>query len=92
MTQREIKRIQRIHDEVMEYLAANNRTYQEEYELIHNKQSKLTKSYRDYVTMLVVYDQYKSQEVAATDDTGNAALANAIQQQVDETKIGHEGC
>lgn len=91
MTQKEIKKIQRIHEEIMDYLAANNRTYQDEYALIENKQSKLTKSYRDYVTMLVVYDQYKSNEVTPTDDTNNVELNNALQQG-DRLKLGLEGC
>lgn len=82
-SQKDLDTLQRMHSEVMEYLVANKRTYQEEYELVQQKKSSLSKRGRDYVTLLAVYEQHKAneQEADVKDDTNNEVLKQAIKDE-----------
>lgn len=55
-TRQEIKdtnRFSRMHWRVMNYLSAHQRNFQDEYQLIYNKESKLSRKERDYVIFVV---------------------------------------
>jgi len=80
LTQQDLERLQRTHTEVMDHLVASKRTYQEEYELVQQKQSSLSKRGRDYVTLLAIYEATKAseEEITPTNDTDNTELKEQL--------------
>ena len=50
--------IQRAYNEVMDYIEKNNRTLQEEHELILEKKSQLSKRLRDFVELMIEIEKH----------------------------------
>ena len=50
--------VQRAYNEVMNYIETNNRTLQEEHELILQKKSQLSRRLRDFVELVIEIEKY----------------------------------
>jgi len=50
--------IQRAYNEVMDYIEKNNRTIQEEHELILAKKSQLSRRLRDFVELMIEIEKH----------------------------------
>ena len=50
--------IERAYNEVMDYVEKNGRTVQEEYELIQQKKSQLSRRLRDFVELLIEIEKH----------------------------------
>jgi hypothetical protein len=50
--------IERAYNEVMDYIEKHNRTLQEEYELIQQRKSNLSKRLRDFVELMIEIEKH----------------------------------
>lgn len=50
--------VERAYNEVMDYIEKNNRTLQEEFELVQQKKSQLTKRLRDFVELMIEIEKH----------------------------------
>lgn len=61
--------LQRLVNEIAEHLVDNgNRTLKEEYELIQQKKSKLSRRLRDFVVMMVETEVVQDEEVTQNEE------------------------
>lgn len=53
-----VSAVQRAYNDVMDYIEKNGRTLQEEFELIQQKQSNLSRRLRDFVEFMIEVEKH----------------------------------